>query len=143
MEPQAGASIRQVEIVGDEVETIRLEDALAMDPDLIVTLTWSPDDPTEYWSIDTAVVEQVKAIAPILALSATGRADVNLARSVELAEALGADLSTPEQQAQKARYEAAIDDFTAVAAEKSELTQCLRLYRRRPSDLYCQSARLG
>ncbi len=111
-----------VDIVGDEVETIRLEDALSMDPDLIITLTWAPEDPTEYWSIDTAVVDRVKAIAPILALSATGRADENLARSAELAEALGADLSTPEQQEQKTRYEAAIEDFTAVAAEQSALT---------------------
>jgi iron complex transport system substrate-binding protein len=112
----------QVEIVGDEVETIRLEDALALDPDLILTLTWEPENPTEYWSIDTSVVERVKEIAPILALSATGRADVNLARSVELAEALGADLSTPEQQEQKARFEAAVEAFKSVAAERSDLT---------------------
>ena len=112
----------QVEIVGDEVETIRLEDALAMDPELIVTLTWAPDEPQEYWSIDASVVDRVKAIAPILALSATGRADLNLARSVDLAEALGADLSTPEQQEQKARYEMALGEFESVAAEKSDLT---------------------
>jgi iron complex transport system substrate-binding protein len=111
-----------VEIVGDEVETLRLEDALALEPDLIVTLTWDPDDPAEYWSIDASVVAQVKAIAPILALSATGRADQNLARSVELAEALGADLSTPEQQEQKSRFDAALDAFKATAADKSDLT---------------------
>jgi len=112
----------QVEIVGDEVETIRLEDALSMNPDLIVTLTWAPEEPQEYWSIDVSVVDRVKEIAPILALSATGRADLNLGRSVELAEALGADLSTPEQLEQKARYEAALKAFEAVAAEKSDLT---------------------
>lgn len=112
----------QVEIVGDEVETIRLEDALALDPDLIVTLTWDPDDPAEYWSIDASVVERVKAIAPILALSATGRADQNLARSVELAEALGADLSTPEQQEQRTRFETALDTFKSTAADTAELT---------------------
>jgi iron complex transport system substrate-binding protein len=112
----------QVEIVGDEVETIRLEDALSLDPDLIITLTWAPEEPDEYWSIDVAVVDRVKEIAPILALSATGRADVNLARSAELAEALGADLSTPEQLEQKARFETALEGFEAVAAEKADLT---------------------
>lgn len=112
----------QVEVVGDEVETIRLEEALAMDPDVIITLTWDPDEPTEYWSIDATVVDRVKEIAPILALSATGQADINLERSVELAEALGADLSTPEQQEQKARYETAVEDFKAVAADRADLT---------------------
>lgn len=131
----------QVEIVGDEVETIRLEDALAMDPDLIVTLTWDPADPEEYWSIDAGVVEQVKAIAPILALSATGRADQNLARSIELAEALGADLSTAEQQEQKSRFEAALAAFKATAGERTELTNVFgyidaseKLYIANPPD---------
>jgi iron complex transport system substrate-binding protein len=32
-----------VEVVGDGVETLRLEYTLAMDPDLIVTLTWAPE----------------------------------------------------------------------------------------------------
>jgi iron complex transport system substrate-binding protein len=68
------------------------------------------------------VADRVREIAPILALSATGTADENLSRTVELAEALGADLSTPEQQAQKARYEVAIEHFKHVAAAKSDLT---------------------
>lgn len=123
----------QVEVVGDEVETIRLEDTLAMNPDLVLTLTWEPDNPDEYWSMDPSVVGQVKNIAPILAISATGRADVNLGRFAELAEALGADLSTPEQQEQKTRFDAALTDFQGVAAEKRDLTNLFAFVTYEPS----------
>ncbi len=111
-----------VEFAGDVTEPIRLEDAVAMQPDLILTITHVPDDPQDYWSIDPSVLEQVQAIAPILALSGTGRSDVTVDRTAELAQALGADLSTPELLAQRARYEAAIQAFTQAAAEKRDLT---------------------
>lgn len=111
-----------VEFAGDVNEPIRLEDAVAMEPDLILTITHVPDDPLEYWSIDPSVLPQVQAIAPVLALSGTGRSDISVERTAELAEALGADLSTPEVEAQKERYEAAIAAFSAAAAEQAELT---------------------
>lgn len=111
-----------VEFVGDVNEPIRLEDAVAMEPDLILTITHAPDDPLDYWSIDPSVLPQVQAIAPVLALSGTGRSDISVERTAKLAEALGADLSTPEVQAQKERYGAAIAAFSAAAAEQAELT---------------------
>jgi iron complex transport system substrate-binding protein len=109
-------------IVGDATEPIKPEPVAAQHPDLIVTITWTPDDPTEYWSIDTEILPQVQPIAPIVAISATGSADVNTERFAELAASLGADLSTPEQAAAKAAYDQALADFPVKAAEKADLT---------------------
>ena len=133
----------QVEVVGDGVETIRLEETLALNPDLIITLTWAPEIADEYWSIDTAVVGQVNAIAPILAISATGSAEVNLARTAELAEALGADLSAPEQVEQQARFDTAVNNFTGSGGREDRPDQSFRVYRCDRADLHRQSPRLG
>jgi iron complex transport system substrate-binding protein len=110
-----------VEVVGYPDETIQLEKTLAVDPDLIITITWTPDDPLEYWSISTEVVPEVQRIAPLLAISATGRADENTERFAELAAALGAELDTPELADAKARYDAALTGFPIAAAEKADL----------------------
>ena len=111
----------QVEVVGTAVETIVVEDTAALQPDLIVTVTWSPDDPKEYWSIGEDVLEQVTRIAPIVAISATGSADANLARFAELATLLGADLNAPEQKAERDRYAAALTRFEEFGASKGDL----------------------
>lgn len=110
-----------VEVAGNSSEPVQLEKMAAIDPDLIITITWTPDDPNEYWSIEEALVPQVQEIAPILAISATGSADVNTERFAELAAALGADLDTPELAAARERYETAKTDLEAAAAEHSDL----------------------
>ena len=110
-----------VEVAGNATEPIQLEKLASLDPDLTITLTWTLDDPVEYWSIEEALVPQVQAIAPLLAMSATGRADVNTERFAELAAALGADLETPELAEAKAGYETAKTDFLAAAAAKADL----------------------
>jgi iron complex transport system substrate-binding protein len=117
----------QVEVVGVTAEPIQLEKLIAFDPDLTITISWTPDNPDDYWSIDPEILPQVREIAPLLALSATGSADVNTERFAELAAALGADLDTPELAEARARYEQAIADLEATAAEQSDL-QVLFLY---------------
>ncbi|MCA9833937.1 MAG: ABC transporter substrate-binding protein [Thermomicrobiales bacterium] len=107
--------------VGNVNEPLNLEQVIAQDPDLIVTITWS-DDPSDYWSIDTALLEQTKAVAPIAAISATGRADVNTGRFAELAAALGADLESEELVAARAEMETSIARLQGVASVKSDLT---------------------
>jgi len=111
-----------VEIVGNTSEPIQPEKVVAADPDLIITITWTPDDPDDYWSIAPEILPQVKPIAPIIALSATGSADVNTERFAELAVALGTDLSAPEIVAEKERYDAALAEFPTVTEEKSDLS---------------------
>ncbi len=123
-----------VEVVGVTAEPFQPEKAIAVDPDVLITITWSPDDPTEYWSIDPAILEQVQPIAPLIAISATGSADVNTERFAELAAALGADLETPELVEAKATYDAAFAEFQAVAESKKDLT-VLFLYIS-PEEIY-------
>jgi iron complex transport system substrate-binding protein len=120
----AGGNVdpEQVEVVGTAAETIMLEPLVAADPDLVVTITWTPDDPTEYWSIAPELVDQVTRTAPIVAISGTGSADVNTERFAELAGLLGADLESEQLVAAKARYETALADFAEVASAKSDLS---------------------
>ena len=109
---QAGGNVdpAAVQVAGNTTSN-NPEKVVVADPDLLVTITWTPDDPTEYWSIDPKSCPQVLPIAPLVAISATGMADVNTERFAELAVLLGADLSSPELAEAKATYEAALADF--------------------------------
>ncbi|HLU37636.1 MAG TPA: ABC transporter substrate-binding protein [Thermomicrobiales bacterium] len=111
-----------VEIAGSSTEPAQLEKMATTQPDLIITLTWLPDVPDDYWSIDPEILPLVQEIAPLLAMSATGNADVNTRRFAELAEALGADLSTPELAEAEEQYNAAIEALETTAAEKADLS---------------------
>lgn len=111
-----------IEVAGNAAEPVQLEKLASTRPDLIITLTWTPDDPQDYWSIESELLPQVQAIAPILAMSATGSADTNTERFAELAAALGADLDTPELADAKAAYDAAMGDLQAAAEEKADLS---------------------
>ncbi len=111
-----------VDVAGNVTEPFQLEKALASQPDLIVTLTWTIDDPTEYWSIDTEILPQAQSIAPIVAVSGTGRADENTTRFAELAGLLGADLDSPELRGAKARYDGVLGGFPEIAESKSDLS---------------------
>lgn len=104
-----------IPLAGNLNEPLQLEPAINIGPDLILTLTWAPDVPGEYWSIDADLVDQTLGIAPIIALSATGRADENVKRFAELSGALGADLDSEELTQAKADYEKALDEYTATA----------------------------
>ncbi len=121
----AGGNIdpSQVEIGGNDAEPFQLEPVLAMQPDLLVTITWEPENPTEYWSLDfdEAILPLAQKIAPIVAISAVGLADVNTDRMAELAVALGADLDTPELAEANEEYQAALARLPEVTAEKSDL----------------------
>lgn len=105
-------------------EPFRIEDVLAMQPDLLVTITWLPDDPTSYWSLDfeEAILPLALEVAPIVAISAAGLADANTERMAELAVALGADLTTTEMVEASEAYQTALARLPEVAAAKSDLT---------------------
>ena len=110
---------------GPETGAPDLEKLIALEPDLYVTITWSPDNrETAYeWTFPEPEQEALaRAVVPIIGISGTGQADVNAARFAELAASLGADLSSPELAAAKDAYDRAVKTFSALAAEKSELT---------------------
>jgi iron complex transport system substrate-binding protein len=110
-----------IDVVGDTSEPIKLEKLVAADPDLIITIAWTADEPTEYWSIDVDVLPQVQAIAPLLALSVATNAGTATERFAELAVALGADLDTPELDEQRARFAEAQEALQAATAETSDV----------------------
>ncbi len=111
-----------LQIVGDTSEPIKPEALAAQQPDAIMTLTSNPEIPDEYWSISEDILPQIVPIAPIIAISATGTADVNTERFAELAGLLGTDLESPETGAAKKDYAAALTDFPTNAVAESDLT---------------------
>lgn len=130
---EAGGNIDPAEIpvVGDVNEPIRIEELLASEPELIITIDTSLDNnPDEYWSIDAAVLEQVRNVAPVIAITTTGAANeagprdaaVNTERFAELAGLLGADLESEDNLSARENYEAAKNRFTEVTTKRSDLT---------------------
>lgn len=101
-----------------------LEAMLEMGVDLFVTVTWgnNAENPYEWSFPDKAGYDRTNPIVPVIAISATGRADENMERFAELAAALGADLDTPEMAEARATYEERAAEFAQLAAEKSDLT---------------------
>ncbi|MBX3069812.1 MAG: ABC transporter substrate-binding protein [Thermomicrobiales bacterium] len=96
-----------------------IEQLLELDAELFVTITWGFDDVWSFTSVDA--YERTQQAVPVLAISVAGVADENLLGFVELAEALGADLESPELVQAKADFEAATEAMKAAAAEKSDL----------------------
>ncbi len=111
-----------IAIAGNTAEPVQLEKLVAADPDLIITLTFTDEDDDQYWSIAPEIVGQVREIAPIVALSATGNANTNIGRHAQLAAALGADPDAPEVTEARERYEAAVSGLETTAREKADLS---------------------
>jgi iron complex transport system substrate-binding protein len=99
------------------------EKLIELQPELFVSITWSPDDPTSLWSFsDPEALATAESIVPIVAISATGSAEVNTARFAELASLLGADLESPELVVAKDEYDASVTAFSELATEKADLS---------------------
>ncbi len=112
-----------VEIVGNVTEPLNLEAAIAVSPDLFTTFDGDPADPMSYWSIDPDLLDDVQAVAPVLAINSNYvRTDLVVTRIGELAAALGADLASAEVSAAKADAEAAAAEFVATVEANPDLT---------------------
>ena len=112
-----------VEIVGNATEPVNVEKLVAAQPDVIITQTWAPDDPSDYWSIDPEILEQVRQVAPLVAISAVQRADLALERYAELAVLLDpgvADL--PATAEDKAAYDEASATLNELSAAKPDVS---------------------
>lgn len=113
----------QVEIIGNGEATIDVEALVGLQPDLVITLTFAPDDPLDYWSLASdGPLEQVQSVVPIIAISGVQSASDMTARYAELAQALGADLETPELAADLERWQDAEVGFQSALAEKPGIT---------------------
>ncbi|HEV2527149.1 MAG TPA: ABC transporter substrate-binding protein [Thermomicrobiales bacterium] len=122
----AGGNIElsdEITLAGDVVEPVRVEDLVATEPELLITITFDTEDPLDYWSFTPEILEQVQAGGyPIIALNGSGNVGETVVRFAELAESLGADLSTPEQVEAKDLYEAKTEEMRASIAAKPDLT---------------------
>lgn len=100
-----------------------LEAVAALEPDLFVYMNWGDSDGTgDLFCLDEAVRDELEKFAPVVVIDAEGAADEILARYVELAEALGADLDAPEIVAKRGRYEAAADRLRAAIESRPEIS---------------------
>jgi iron complex transport system substrate-binding protein len=115
--PPAAGSVdpAQVENYGLGEGEIDLERLAAASPDLIVTYTYTPDDPDNLWSVLPDDLDRLQDIAPIVALSGVNPLNETVQRFEELAIALGYDVTTPEVQAVR-------DDVTAAEGRVRNLT---------------------
>lgn len=129
---QAGGNIdlEGIELVGNVNEPINVEQLIASEPDLIITITTSlTNDPQDYWSIDVGLQDQVKSVAPLIAISTTGLANEEAPsdagkiteRFAELAASLGADLESDQLQEDIERYEIAKSMLELAAGDKADV----------------------
>nr|ACM66947.1 StsF [Streptomyces toxytricini] len=97
--------ISKVEILGNVYDEFNVEKYASLAPELLVTNTW---DGT-YWYVPEASKDKILALAPAAAIGVGGDAsmDKSLARTADLAKALGADLNSKKVTDAKARFEAA------------------------------------
>jgi iron complex transport system substrate-binding protein len=102
---------------------INVEKLAALEPELIVS-SFTPlreGDPLRGFA-DLEQQETVAKIAPIAAFDASLSATEIIARYEELAASLGVDLESPELSAARERFDAAVEELQAAAAEKPGLT---------------------
>lgn len=120
-----------IDIVGDVNEPIRIEPLIAANPDLIITIDTSlENNPDEYWSIDASLLDQVRGVAPIIAITTTGAANeagprdaaMNTERFAELAGLLGADVESDDLIAARDEYEAAKNRFAEATSANPDIT---------------------
>jgi len=116
-----GRDVSGIASVGEVYGELNLEVLAGLEPDLIVT-SLTPTYPPLRGFADEEQVETVRAIAPIVVFDASLPATTMLGRLEELAGSLGADLESPEVTEIRQRFEDAVQELKATAAEKPGLT---------------------
>jgi iron complex transport system substrate-binding protein len=121
-ELQAGnIDLSKVTSLGNAWDDFDVEKFIGLQPDLLVTgLTGTK--PTDLWAITPETGTKVEKTAPILALS---EYKVTLPKVISryeaLAKALGADVTSSKVTDAKAEFQAASDELSSAAKEKSGL----------------------
>lgn len=119
-DPRVGnVDLGAVESVGQLWGEFDLERVLALDADLVVTPMWN--SPSLWYISDegqAALAEKIPSLA--IQTAKTSMRDA-IERFAALAEALGADMRSPENAAAKAEFDAAVADLEQAIAAKPEL----------------------
>lgn len=124
LQPAVGEiDLTQVTIISEEYWATDLEAFVAAQPDLIVTTTWSAENPDQVWGIEAAALAQAQAIAPVIAINYGSTSLLTAVERFEaLAAALGAEPDAPKVVAGAAAFDAAVAMVEAAIAGKPDLT---------------------
>jgi iron complex transport system substrate-binding protein len=114
-----GLDLSGIEIIGEVWGEVNREQALALDPDIVIGEYW-PLQTT--WSGGPDAVAAFDQIAPITG-PIQGNSILTLIEDYErLAESLGANLSQPDIAADKTAFSASLEAFKSAVAAKPGLT---------------------
>jgi iron complex transport system substrate-binding protein len=119
--PLQGLDLTGIEIVGQAWGEIDIEKVAALQPDLVIAEYWPLD---KNWSGGDAITgpdSPLRALAPVTGPEVGDSILTLIEDYEELAESLGADLTQPEIAADKAEFQAALEDFKAAVAAKPDL----------------------
>lgn len=120
-----------IEQFGAEYGVLNLEQLAALDPELIVVPAYSGGDVTGMGFGDQAQYDLARQIAPIVAIDVADKPYSEMIdRFAVLAEALGADPSTPEILRMREDFDAAREELRAAAGAAPDL----RVMAASPSD---------
>lgn len=112
----------QVTNVGDVDGNILPEDLKALEPDLILTLSYDASNPADTAGITVDYAEEIRTIAPVLVVTDQDSTEIQLQRLLDVAVALGGDIETEEVLAAKETYESRLAEVSAIAEAKADLT---------------------
>jgi iron complex transport system substrate-binding protein len=114
-DPRTGnVDLGAVESVGQLWGELDIERVLALEADLLVTPMW---EPPELWYVSPEAQAALEDKIPSLAIQ-TAKVSLfdAITRFAELAEALGADMHSPQNAAAKTEFDAAVADLEAAIA---------------------------
>ncbi|WP_300019562.1 twin-arginine translocation signal domain-containing protein [Pseudonocardia sp.] len=116
-----GVDLTGIESVGEVYGEIDIEALAAAAPELIVTAFDPRQSGPVFGFVDGPVFDQVRQLAPIVAIDGTRDPLEVIGRFEELAVALGGDVEAPAVVAARQDYDDAAADLTAALAEKPGL----------------------
>lgn len=114
--------VDQVANIGDADGNILPEDLILAEPDIVLTQTFDPTDPSQTNGVIPDLAPQIGQIAPVLVVTDMASTGIQLERLVDLAASLGANLDAPEVVAARTAYDEKVTEFQTVASEQSALT---------------------
>ena len=117
-----GLDLTGIEVVGRGWYELDAERVLSLSPDLILTEWWPREGFYGGAVGDSAIIDRIKAIAPIVG-PAQGNSVVTMIEDfAALATSLGADPAAPGPQADRQAFDSALTRFKAAIAAKPGLT---------------------
>lgn len=116
----AGVNTDELVAVSTSYGEVDVEALAALEPDVILTYTFG----TEFLQgfTDGSTEELAGQVAPFIALDANADVLTGIERMEEVGVLLGADLDSPENQADAADFDAAVAELTAVIEAQPGLT---------------------